>query len=223
MIRHIIKKHKHFWRLPDFRQSFIVGALFLAFSLLFNHFSSAYATLRAGNSVTDLLLDNLPVVNVDFVVNEGVILFGAYIIMLLLHEPKKIPFVLKSYALFVLVRAIFVTFTHLGPIPDQSYLDPTELLQRMNIGGDYFFSGHTGAPFLLALIFWNDFRTRIVCFVASFIFATSVIIGHLHYTIDVFAAFFIAHGIYVMAKIFFWKDCVLFNKSDEDTVDGKYY
>ena len=213
-----IDKHRHYWSIPSYRQSIFFGLLFLSLSVIFNHYSTLYATLRADNTVSDLLLDNLPIMNVDFIVNEGAVMFIAYLAILLLWEPRKIPFVLKSVAFFVFTRAVFITFTHLGTIPNHSYLDPTEIFKALSIGGDYFFSGHTGMPFLVGLIFWHDFHARVTFFVISGIFAVSVILGHLHYSIDVFAAFFITHSIYVLAKRFFTNDYILFNTKDADKI-----
>lgn len=214
MLQALLHKYRQCWVEKGFFKSIFLGAFLLGLSLVFNHLASAYATLRAGNPVPDLFLDNLPVFNVDFIVNEGAILFGIFIGVIVFFKPKKIPFILKSTAFFVLVRAIFIMFTHLGPIPQHSYLDPTDVFTDLTAGGDYFFSGHTGLPFLMALIFWGDYRIRLVCLIASLIFATSVILGHLHYSIDVFAAFFITHTIFVMAKKFFRRDYSLFLSDD---------
>lgn len=214
MIQTLIKNHKQCWFETGFLKSVFLGLLLLCSSLIFNHIASAYATARAGGPVNDLLLDNLPVFNVDGIVNEGAMLFGIFIGTILFLSPKKIPFILKSVAFFVLVRAIFITFTHLGPVLQHSYIDPMDLFSDLTTGGDYFFSGHTGLPFLLALIFWQNYRVRIVCLFVSVVFGASVILGHLHYSIDVFAAFFISHTIFVMVKRFFRRDYSLFLSSN---------
>jgi membrane-associated phospholipid phosphatase len=186
--------------------SVIWGVIFSAASVLINHIASVYATLSAGNPVGDILLDNIPVMNVDFIVNEGAIIFLVFVFLLLLNEPKRIPFTLKGVAIFYIVRSIFLVMTHIGPFPTQSYLDPTDLLYRFNIGGDFFFSGHTGLPFLVALIFWDEKNIRIVALITSVVFGISVIVGHLHYSIDVFAAFFITYGIFHITRKAFISD-----------------
>jgi membrane-associated phospholipid phosphatase len=216
MMKKIAVRHKACWIEKGFFKSVLLGVVLLLLSVIFNHFASEYATSRASGPVSDLLLDNLPVVNVDFVVNEGAVLFGYFIVAVIFLRPKRIPFVIKSIALFVLIRAIFITFTHLGPIPEHSYIDTTEMFSGLATGGDYFFSGHTGMPFLMALFFWQDRRLRFSFLAISVLFAVSVILGHLHYSIDVFAAFFITYTIYVMAKRFFRRDYSLFLSALED-------
>jgi membrane-associated phospholipid phosphatase len=140
---------------------------------------------------------------VEWIVNDAVVVFGFCMLGLIIWQPRRIPFILKSVALFVIVRSAFIILTHLAPFPERVYLDPTDIFQTLTYGGDYFFSGHTGMPFLLALIYWQEKRVRYFCLIAAALFSTGVILGHLHYSIDVFAAFFITYGIFVMAQKFF--------------------
>lgn len=211
----LLAKHKNLWSNKNFLISVATSLLFVMASLLINHFTSAYATGKAGNAVDDIFLSNLPVFNVDFIVNEGTLMFAAFVIFMLFLEPKKIPFTLKSIAIFYITRSIFVTMTHLGPFPERSYLNPNDLLYSFNFGGDYFFSGHTGFPFLIALIFWKNKQVRWTALGASIFFGASVILGHLHYSIDVFSAFFISYGIFHIAQKLFVKDFALFHTEEK--------
>lgn len=208
-MKKIIKKHRDLWSQKKFLNSLLISVLFFALSLVFNHISSIYVDKRAGSYVQDVLLDNLPVMNVDFIINDGVFLFGGIVLYFLIIHPKMIPFTLKSLALFIFIRSVFTTLTHLGPAPSQTYLDPDDLLIKINSGKDMFFSGHTGMPFLLAFVFWNNKFMRYLSIIASLVFGTSVILGHLHYSIDVVAAFFIAYAIYNIAVKMFKKDLEL--------------
>jgi hypothetical protein len=83
-----------------------------------------------------------------------------------------------------------------------------------------FFSGHTGMPFLLALIFWDNKPLRYILFSASLIFGVSMILGHLHYSIDVAAAFFISHSIYRIGRRLFSADYKLFHKSELEEINS---
>ena len=75
-----------------------------------------------------------------------------------------------------------------------------------NAKNDFFFSGHVGASFLFALIFWKQVTWRIVFLAISIIFAVSMLLAHMHYSIDIFAAPFITYGIYQMSRWLFKKD-----------------
>jgi hypothetical protein len=213
-MRNIFKKHKIFWSQKELIFNALVGAVFFAFSLLATYYANYFTTLHASNRATDLILDNLPVMNVDFIFAQGALIFIAIIAAIVFYEPRRIPFVLKSAALFILIRSIFVTLTHLAsPLP-QLYIDNTEFIRKFSSGDDLFFSAHTGMPFLFALMFWNDKRFRYFFIFSTIVGASAVLLGHLHYSIDVFSAFFIAYGIYHMALKFFPKDYKLFHKED---------
>ncbi len=60
--------------------------------------------------------------------------------------------------------------------PERSALDTNSIIQMFTFGSDLFFSGHTGAPFLLALIFWKQPALRAVFLGASGVFAVSVLL-----------------------------------------------
>ncbi len=189
----------------------VFGFLFLIISITFSHWTSNYVDSKNGNQVGDIFLDNLPVMDVDGVLIYGTLIFGFFMSCLLLAEPKKIPFTLKTLALFIFTRAIFVSLTHLGPPAGKIVLNANDLFSSMLFGNDFFFSGHTGMPFLAALIFWKDKTIRYISLAVSLIFAVCVLLGHFHYSIDVAAAFFITYSIYCLAKKIFAKDLKVFD------------
>ena len=209
-MKSLLEEHKVLWSNKVFLISTLLGVVFFIFSLFFNYFSLNYSIKAVGNSTTDILLDNLPVVNVDMVFSEGALLFVLFIFALFLFSPKIIPFTLKSIALFVCIRATFVAMTHLGIPIDHIKTDFDSLRYVGGAGADQFFSGHTGLPFLMSLLYWENKTLRWVFFTFSIIAGTAVLLGHLHYTIDVFAAFFISYTIYHIALKMFPKDRELF-------------
>ena len=62
----------------------------------------------------------------------------------------------------------------------------------------------------MTLVFWKDKILRYLLLASSLFFGTVVLMGHLHYTIDVVAAFFITYSIYSIATVFFKKDMEYF-------------
>ena len=112
------------------------------------------------------------------------------------------PFTLYSLALFFVIRSMFVTLTHLGPFSPSTPIDFGTTIQKMFFGDDYFFSGHTGSPFLMALVYWREKNLRAIFLGLSFFFGAIVLMGHLHYSIDVFGAFFITYTIYPPGALF---------------------
>ena len=185
-----------------------IGALFI------NFWAIQQATNKASASVTDIILSNIPVFAVDQIFVYGTFLVILVSVVMLALHPKRIPFALYAVTLFILIRSAFTLMTHLGP-PEIAYLsDFGETITNSFFGADQFFSGHTGMPFLGALVFWGiDNRLKWFYLLSSVFFATVVLLGHIHYTIDVMSAFFITYGIYHLALWLFPRERALFVSS----------
>jgi membrane-associated phospholipid phosphatase len=158
-----------------------------------------YANEVATNPVGDIILSNIPVFNVGWFFVYGMFLLVAFITALCLYHPKRIAFTLHSLTLFVLIRSLFVSLTHVGSFTTEAVSHFGPGITEMFFGADHFFSGHAGAPFLMALMYWHKPRLRYIFLVWSAFFAVIVLLGHLHYSIDVLAAYFITYGIYHIA------------------------
>jgi hypothetical protein len=209
-----IQKNKVYWKDKNFVLSLVISFSFLLLSFVINFYAGTYANVRASSSVTDIVLSNTHAYDVDAIFIYGPFLLWLFVFILGMQEPKKIPFIVKSIALFLIIRSIFITLTHIGPFPT----DPTAiiasgsvLIKRFTFGADLFFSAHTGLPFLMALVFWNNKYLRYVFIATSIFFGIVVLLGHYHYSIDVLSAFFITYSIYHIARIFFKKDYTLFS------------
>ena len=180
--------------------------MLLILSLIINYIAGTYATERASLPVTDIILSNIRTFDVDGIFIYGSFVFWFFTTLVLLYHPKKMIFTLKSIALFVIIRSVFVSLTHLGPFPTQVIVENIGFFNKFTFGGDLFFSGHTGLPFLLALIFWDEKILRYVFITSSVVFGIVVLLGHLHYSIDVLGAFFITYTIFHIARTVFKKD-----------------
>lgn len=200
------EKSKSYIRQKWFLYSSATGVAFLFVSLVVNYFAAAYTTVRASNPVTDIVLSNIRVYDVDEVFIYGPLVLLLFVVFILIMQPRRIPFVLKAASLFIVIRAVFITLTHLGPFPTFVVVDQLHLMRLFTNGDDLFFSGHTGFPFLLGLIFWDEKYLRVLFFSVSALFGVVVLLGHLHYSIDVLAAFFITYSIFHIAQRFFRKD-----------------
>ena len=220
----IHERYKVLFKDKKFLMPFISGLLLLGVSMVINYYASMYAVERASSSVTDIILSNIPVFDVDAAFVIGPIVFWIAIFIIGLSDPRKIPFVLKNIALFVIIRSFFITLTHIGPFPDHTIIDTVAGLTWLHnfsnsnnfflfsAGGDLFFSGHTGLPYLMALVFWEHKAWRILCLASAVFFGAVVLMGHLHYSIDVASAFFITYAIYHLGLKLFKKDKLLFAK-----------
>lgn len=196
--------------------SLLTAFLMLGVAFAFEHVASvyAYSYLARPTSVYvgDILLDNLPVVNLNLIIIEGALVCIVLGTLFVFSKPRYILFTLKTVALFIATRAFFTSLTHIGIYPGAinpgaGFLDSIYIYLDFQTG--FFFSGHTGLPFLMALIFWREPLPRTILLSLSFIFAVAVLLAHVHYSIDVFAAPFMVYGIFTIAKKFFPRDYAL--------------
>lgn len=180
--------------------NFLIAALsstaLVAGGIVLNIFANIYATERASNYVTDIILSNTSALDVDTFFVWGTFILSFFVIALVVARPQYLPFTFSSLGIFYIIRTFFVTLTHLGPFPDRAVLDVSAFVAKVLGGSDMFFSGHTGAPFLLALVFWHTKWLRYLFLTWSVFFAAVVLLGHLHYSIDVMSAYFITYTIF---------------------------
>jgi hypothetical protein len=207
-------EHRGFWSHRN-KISLYLGILLLILSLVVQIGAGRYSSRSAisANFVGDLFLDNLPIINLDFVIVFCALIFWVAAFVFLAFKPRHLLFGLKAIALFVIFRAFFVSLTHIGIYPKQITIGTGDvgytLYKLFTFQGNYFFSGHTGFPFLMALIFWRNKFWKRIFILATFFFAASVILAHVHYSIDVFAAPFITYGIFKITQRFFPRDYAL--------------
>ena len=191
--------------------SLIFGIVFFGFALIAQNTADTYVLSLKGVPVNDIILNNIPTVDIDSFIIIGALSLTFLAIFLFLAKPKYINFGIKSIALFIIIRSFFISLTHLGVNPHEVVFDSNSFGYGLynflyNSHNDFFFSGHTGLPFMLALIFWPENNWRKFFFIISFVFGVSVLLGHIHYSIDVFAAPFMTYGIFTISKRIFAKD-----------------
>ncbi|MDE1874467.1 MAG: hypothetical protein KGI79_00330 [Patescibacteria group bacterium] len=189
-----------------FLKLFLGAVVLLAAALIINFYAGTYATKSESNYVTDIILSNIPVFDVDAVFIYGGYALVAIVLLVCFAMPRRMPFTIKAIALFYVIRSIFVTLTHIAPFPTHIVVDASSLIHLFDFDGELFFSGHTGLPFLMALLYWDNKYLRVGFIALSVFLGAVVLMGHVHYSIDVFSAFFITYAIYGIAEQVFKKD-----------------
>ncbi len=198
---------------PRYLHSFITALLLLGLAYVCEHFANlyelAYSIRPTSIYVGDMVLDNLPILNLNLVIIEGALISIIASVAFVFSRPRYVIFFLKALALFIIVRAFFVSLTHVGIYPGTA--DPgfgffSTVYTYLNFQTGFFFSGHTGLPFLMALIFWQEPRVRVAFLTLSCTFGIAVLLAHVHYSIDVFAAPFMTYSIFVIARYLFKED-----------------
>ena len=198
-----------YFRNKEFIASLTISVVLLVVSFITSVYAVNYADRSISNSVTDIVLSNTRVYNVDGIFVYGAVLLVACIALVCGLRPQRIPFMFKSIALFTFIRSCFISLTHVAPYPEHIAISSsifTRLFPTIFTGDDLFFSGHVGLSFLMALILWKYPFWRRIFLAFSILFGIVVLLGHLHYSIDVASAFFITFTIFTIAKTFFKKD-----------------
>jgi hypothetical protein len=201
-------------------KSLLTGFALLGVAYVVEHFANIYAfdyySRPTTNHVGDLVLDNIPAVDLNFLIIEAALVAIVLGIFFVLSKPRYVLFTLKAVSIFIIIRSFFISLTHVGIYPEHiapglGFFDAIYLYLNFQTG--LFFSGHTGLPFLMALIFWQNRRARYIFLALALVDGIAVLLAHVHYSIDVFAAPFMAYGIYKITEFLFPRDYALITEN----------
>lgn len=217
--REIARRYRTHWAEREFRNELLASAVLFITSTAVAFLAIRYATERASNAVTDVILSNTPVFDIDGLFVFGTLSLVACIALILLVHPKRIPFALYSMAIFYLTRSAFISLTHIGPFPTQTpnSFDLGHVIGTFFFGNDLFFSGHVGLPFLMALVFWHEKGLRVMFIAWSVFMGVVVLLSHLHYSIDVASAYFITYAVFAISIWLFPHSRALFMREETST------
>jgi membrane-associated phospholipid phosphatase len=181
---------KSFLHNKSLRLEFIFSIILLTAVLhLFSKFLQ-FIENRNGVILSDPVLNAFNPINLTWF-TFGLIYFSVITALILLsREPERLMFLIECYTLLVVFRTIAMYITQLeAPATLIPLDDPlVQLFGNIEIlRNDLFFSGHTATMFLLFLIIENKILKR-VFLLFTMLVGISVILQHVHYTIDVFAA-----------------------------------
>ena len=118
------------------------------------------------------------------------------------NKPDKLLIAFQAYGLMVIFRSIAMYLTPFE-VPESILLLNDPFIQLFGKGEiltkDLFFSGHTGTLFLLFLLAENK-TLKSIFLISTIMVGTAVLLQHVHYSIDVFVAPFVAYGAYRIIK-----------------------
>lgn len=192
---------------PVYRASFLAGGILLFGAYIVNDLANAYGDARTYTSVGDIIIDNLPVVNLEFLYTWGMyFLIGLIVFCPLFLKPEMAPFAMKTMAVMMYLRSGFILLTNFGP-PVGFFYESAKVgghvLSDFLFRNDLFFSGHVAYPFLAFLIFREIRWASWIFLLGALVQSVTVLFMHVHYSIDVFAAYFIAYGLYKFSEYVF--------------------
>jgi hypothetical protein len=183
------------WRAKGFRKRVLVTAPTLAVTLYVLTRFLRWVEARPGVVLDDPLLRMFTPIDLNWV--TFIFIYGGLIagVAILRRSPERCLLAFQSYAVMVVFRMIAMLLVPLDP-PAMLFplLDP--LVETFGTGEqltrDLFFSGHTATLFLLFLVMPSK-ATRILFLLCVLSVALCVLLQHVHYTIDVVAAVFVAY------------------------------
>lgn len=170
--------------------------------LLFSQFLSLIE-LREGVVLNDPLLRLFNPIDLTWatfaLIYVSIILF----LLNIIKQPEKLMIAIQTYVLMVFLRGIAMYFTPFNA-PDKIILLHDPFVQLFGKGEiltkDLFFSGHTGTLFLLFLLVENK-CLKTIFLAATILVGSAVLLQHVHYSVDVFVAPFVAYGSFRIIKV----------------------
>ena len=192
------------WQEPRFRNKTIIALILVAIILILLPTFFAFIEKREGMVLQDFVLDAIPAKDVSiptFVVIWSVVLLVFYRIY---QSPRL--FLVFAYGFILMCLARMLTISLLPLNPPAGIITLKDPIANIAYGGngifitkDLFYSGHTGNMFLFFLCLQHKWD-KIIALAASFIVGILVMVQHIHYSIDVFAAFIFTYFIYLGGK-----------------------
>jgi len=189
--------------LSEHKYLILVSLMFLVFANIINVYAGNYVDSKDAIPVKDIILDNIPTINLELLFSYGMIFFLSVLLFyVLFFRVKQFHTVAFSFSTLILVRSFFITLTHLGKPSDAAIMTSLPgIYQALNFHNDLFFSGHAALPFMAFLIFRKEKIGPFFLFM-TILLSFTVLVMHLHYSIDVFAAFFITYALYIFSQWF---------------------
>jgi len=192
------------WANVVFRRKILITAAVLItiiFSLpSFFH----YIEKREGAYLHDLILQAIPPVDVSLPTFLIIWSISGLVIVRMIQNPGFALLMLSSFTLLCITRMVSITLVPLDP-PD-GLIRLNDPLTSMVYGGkdkfmtkDLFFSGHTSNMFLMCLCLSKK-TDKYLAFAATIAVGILVLVQHVHYTIDVLAAFLFTYIIFQVSK-----------------------
>ncbi|MEJ2103092.1 MAG: phosphatase PAP2-related protein [Ignavibacteriaceae bacterium] len=195
---------KSFFKIKRNRSEFILTIIFLAMIMIsFSQFLQ-FVEKRNGVVLPDPLLNTFSPIDLTWLTFSLIYLSLILFLFSVAKEPDKLITALQAYGLMVIFRTIAMYLVPLEP-PKSLLLLNDPFVQLFGKGEiltkDLFFSGHTATLFLLFLLTEKK-ALKFIFLISTFIVGIAVLLQHVHYSIDVFIAPFVAYGSYRIIKIY---------------------
>lgn len=191
-----------YWRNKLFRNKLALGILTLVLLVAFLPYYFAFIEARKGIQLNDIVLNYIDSANVSvptFIIIWSLSLWYLYKSV---KDPALILLILWGLNVLFITRIISIYLVPLDPPTDLvELIDPitNRFYGAKFITKDLFFSGHTATLVCLSLCLRKR-RDQLIVLSGAIIVGILVLVQHVHYTIDVIAAFVFPYFIIKIAK-----------------------
>lgn len=186
---------KPFLNSSRFKIKFWGSLIFLAAVLFAYRRFLDFAEARAGVTIPDPILKLFEPIDLTWLIFGSIYLCLVIGIIALIKKPEKLLLTFQVYTAIVIVR-IMAMYLMPFEAPEKLIVLKDPFVEMFGSGEsltkDLFFSGHTATLFLLFLVVESK-RLKYIFFVSTVIVGVSIILQHVHYVIDVFAAPFFTY------------------------------
>jgi membrane-associated phospholipid phosphatase len=189
---------KEFLKEKRNRVELVITFFLLAIVLIFLTNFLNFVEARQGVVLPDPILDLFKPIDLTWLTFAIIYISLVAAIATLSKNPKRLMFAIQLYTLMVAVRIIAMFLLPLEPPATMIILnDPfVEFFGTgQTLTKDLFFSGHTATLFILFLVAPKKI-IKTMFMISTILVAISVIMQHVHYSIDVFAAVFFTYACY---------------------------
>jgi len=180
------------------RNEFFFSLILLAITLTGLARFVNFVENRSGSLLSDPILALFNPIDLTWITFGLIYISLVVAILTLLKNPQQFLFALQLYTFMAIVRIISMFLLPLEP-PEKMILLKDPFVEFFGSGQtltrDLFFSGHTATLLILFLVTEKK-SIKIIFFVTTIVVAVCVLIQHVHYTIDVFAAVFFTYACY---------------------------
>ncbi len=192
------------WRDRDFRIKTITGSLLLIAVLIFFPYFFGVIERRHGIRLNDWLLAAIPPIDVSGLTFIVIWSMTIFLWVRCAQTPRIFLVTLVSLLILCFSRILSISIVPLDP--PAGLIPLTDPISSLFYGGpkvfitkDLFYSGHTATQFLIFLCLEKK-KDKLVALLATITVGTLVLVQHVHYTVDVAAAFIFTWPIYLLGK-----------------------
>ncbi len=195
---------KNAWSNRKFRRVTIAGSVILLGILISFPFFFAMIEQREGTLLNDRLLLLIPPNDVSIATFTVIWSMTLLLWVRCVQDPWIFVLFLLCFVILCISRMLTIIIIPLNP--PVGLIPLKDPLSSIFYGGtdkfiqkDLFYSGHTSIQFLMFLTLKRK-TDKILAFFSTLAIGTLVLVQHVHYTVDVLAAFVFTYIIYLIGK-----------------------